>query len=333
MELKRYTASDVAASRFYQMPKFLFEGELKNLSNDARVLYAMIKDRHELSLQNKWVNNRNEVFLVFKREKMQEALGLSENTVIKAVKQLKEYGLIEEERQGLGKPNKIYLLFSASYNDFSGTSKSAGQEPGDLHIRAVTSEYQEPKDLRPNDTNKNQTDFVDTDNQSIHLRSGREWVSSDGLSDEDLREEVDLELLHFGGIPYPYNTDERRMETAIKLKTDWYDLTPQYFETVFQYDTYDLAVDCLIDMACADDIRSYKGSSVSYAKVIDKINDIIKRDNSLFSVIEEAVDDYIKKANDDEIHDKRKYMMSVLWNSFLTYRVKHESLFARTFGR
>ena len=176
------------------------------------------------------------------------------------------------------------------------------------------------------------TDISFENTPSINLLSDRGMIPNDGLNDEDLREEVDLELLRCGGIPYLYNTDERRMEIAIKLITDWYDLSPEHFETTFQSDTYILAVDCLLDMACADDIRTYKGSSVSYAKVIDKINEIVKKDKSLFTAVEEAIEDYIKRASEEEIRDKRKYMMSVIWNSFSTYRVKYESLFARTFG-
>jgi hypothetical protein len=39
--------NDVKNNRFYQMPKFLFEGEFKDkLNNDARVLYSLLRDRH-----------------------------------------------------------------------------------------------------------------------------------------------------------------------------------------------------------------------------------------------------------------------------------------------
>jgi transcription initiation factor IIE alpha subunit len=76
---KRYKNSDIAIARFYQMPKFLFEGELANLSNDARVLYSLLKDRHE-----------------FTRDNMCSLLDFSQPTVRKAFKQLKEANLIEE---------------------------------------------------------------------------------------------------------------------------------------------------------------------------------------------------------------------------------------------
>ena len=106
----RYTVEKVLNSSFYQMPKFLFDGEFAKLSNDARVLYMLLKDRHELSVKHEWYNDRQEVYLIMRREEMGEMLNLSPLTVRKILKELKDLGLIEEERQGLNKPNLIYLL-------------------------------------------------------------------------------------------------------------------------------------------------------------------------------------------------------------------------------
>lgn len=64
----RYTVNDVKNNRFFQMPKFLFEGDFKDkLNNDSRVLYSLLRDRHELSLLNNWVNENNEVFFIYSR--------------------------------------------------------------------------------------------------------------------------------------------------------------------------------------------------------------------------------------------------------------------------
>lgn len=106
----RYTRDDVTKNVFYQMPKFLLTGEFKNLNNDARVLYSVLKDRHELSLKNEWTNEKGEVYIIFSRVEMCEMLGLTEKTVRKAMNALKEYNLVEEEHIGFGKLNKIYLL-------------------------------------------------------------------------------------------------------------------------------------------------------------------------------------------------------------------------------
>ena len=141
--MKRYTVDEVQNNQFYQMPKFLFNDEFKKLSNDARVLYSLLRDRHQLSIKNNWVNDNNEVYLIYTRTEMEKMLGLSDKTVLKAVKQLTEHGLIEEVRQGINKPNLIYL--SHQTIDTSGVVKSP---------------IQDSENLRCNNTDNNNTDIL-----------------------------------------------------------------------------------------------------------------------------------------------------------------------------
>ncbi len=98
MKLSRYTVAAAQQASFYQLPKFLFaEPYLSGLSNDGKILYALLRDRHSLSLKNGWVNNNNEIFILYSRQDMCEMIGRSLPTVRKVMKELIEYGLIEEE--------------------------------------------------------------------------------------------------------------------------------------------------------------------------------------------------------------------------------------------
>ncbi len=202
----RYTATDIARGRFYQMPKFLFDGELKKgLSNDAKVLYSLLKDRHELSLQNNWVNENNEVYLVFTRENMADMLGCSQPTLRKSLKQLIDSGLMEEERMGLNRANRIYLTAVTLENrgvkeSFSPESKILSLQSED-NLQSRGKEYfsQECKEFSPNDTNTNHTDFSDTDSNRIYpseekkdgydvieLHKGYEKIIKDNIAYEHL---------------------------------------------------------------------------------------------------------------------------------------------------
>jgi len=106
----RCTRQHIVTNTFFQMPKFLLYDEFAKLSNDARVLYSIMRNRHELSVKNGWHDENGDVFIYFKREDMQSMLRLSANTVTKVVKELKAFALMEETKQGINKPNKIYLL-------------------------------------------------------------------------------------------------------------------------------------------------------------------------------------------------------------------------------
>jgi hypothetical protein len=140
----RYKIDEIHKNTFYQLPKFIFEGEFENLSNDARVLYSILRDRHELSIKNNWVNGGGEVYLMFSREEMCDILKLSKKTVIKAIGDLKNYNLVDEEQQGLGKLNKIYLLTPASLDSMkscksytSGSVKFTTQEVENLNPTVI----------------------------------------------------------------------------------------------------------------------------------------------------------------------------------------------------
>jgi len=152
---------------------------------------------------------------------------------------------------------------------------------------------------------------------------------TDGLTEEELKDIVYAEIALNNGIPYRYKSDECKMRASIRSLTNWYGLTDKHFTTKFEKVVFDLLVDCLSEMACADEIKTYKGSRVSYVKVIDKINECVKADRDLSHFAEETVDDYMQAASERKINDKQKYMKSVIWNALCTYKVKFESFFVR----
>ena len=160
----RYTVEKVLSSSFYQMPKFLFEGDCKGLSNDARILYTLLKDRHELSVKNQWYNDKKEVYLIMKREEMESMLNLTPFTVRKVLKELKDLNLVEEERKGLNKPNIIYLLECKNFT--LQTVKKSRSE-----TKIVDS--QENKEITPNHTNHNKTEQNKTDSNNESIDSFR----------------------------------------------------------------------------------------------------------------------------------------------------------------
>ncbi len=175
---KRYTLTDVTSNQFYQMPKFLFEGELKNnLSNDAKVLYSLLKDRHELSVKNNWVNENNEVYLIYTRDDLCDMLGCSPPTLRKTIDQLKKNNLMDEQRQGLNKPNYIFLNYYDQQTQLTQGAKEFYTPDSknftlqiEKNLPSVPKEFctQECKDFTPNKTNRTQTDFSDTEYQSIY---------------------------------------------------------------------------------------------------------------------------------------------------------------------
>jgi len=85
----RYTRQAIVTSAFLQMPRFLYTGEFagNRISNNARNLYTLLLDRHKISIKNNWHDESGEVYIYFKREEMEQQLGISEHTVSKVMQE------------------------------------------------------------------------------------------------------------------------------------------------------------------------------------------------------------------------------------------------------
>lgn len=95
---------------FMQFPKWLMSDEhFSKLSNDAKVLYTLLKDRHRLSIKNHWIDSQGNVFLICKRTTMEKMLHKSNKTTLKIFQELLDCGLVSEKQNGQNKPNYIYL--------------------------------------------------------------------------------------------------------------------------------------------------------------------------------------------------------------------------------
>ena len=106
----RFKVTDIDNEYFYQIPKSLLtQKNYRGLSSDAKIIYSVLKDRMSLSRKNKWKDDNGDIYLLFKQEKIAEILGISRSTISRAIKQLEQYKLIDVTRQGLNRPNKIYI--------------------------------------------------------------------------------------------------------------------------------------------------------------------------------------------------------------------------------
>lgn len=96
---------------FYRIPKILFsQDKFWNVSTDAKLLYGILLDRMNLSARNGWLDEAGRVYIIFTIEEIKESLGCAEKKAVKLLDELeKKAELIERKRQGLGKPNLIYV--------------------------------------------------------------------------------------------------------------------------------------------------------------------------------------------------------------------------------
>ena len=181
-EINYYKQNEILENNYYQIPQELFVNQLykEKLNSDSKILYAFLLDRLSLSQKNHWIDKENKVYLIFTREEVQEKLCLSDKTVTKAFKQLTEVKLIEEKRQGLGKPNLIYVGKIQHENqedekiDKSETEKMPLNTCKISDFRKVKNTILEEENLREINPNNIKPNIINTD--SINPKSDDELL-------------------------------------------------------------------------------------------------------------------------------------------------------------
>lgn len=127
MQYEYFYGAQAEQFSFYRIPKALFtEPNFRELSTDAKVLYGILLDRMSLSLKNQWLDAQNKVYIIFTVEEIMDALNCANQKATRLMVELeKQAGLIERKRQGLGRPNLIYV------KNFAVTTNSKSCEKSD----------------------------------------------------------------------------------------------------------------------------------------------------------------------------------------------------------
>ena len=275
MELRRIKASEVQEQRFYQLPKFLVHDErFKGLSSDAKLLYAILRDRHELSLKNNWVDDDGYVFIIYTRADMMNALGLSDKPITKAIKDLKKYGLIDEKRQGLNKPNLIYVL-TVDYD--SQWNRKISES------RIVKSPNQESLNLRLNDTNINKTNNSDTKTTTTHEPQEQEEQKSVSSSNKQTIESTTKLKLTSYQTKTVASWDTEKLYRAIEIfnKQDG-----QFFNLLLK----------IYNEGAIDNISNSVGTGArQVSSKVEQYNQMDSRDDWDFDEIEKLEREYINR--------------------------------------
>jgi DnaD/phage-associated family protein len=252
--MEKYTMADRTTTRFYQLPKELFENPIyREVSVEAKVLYTMLKDRMLLSEKNKgeWEDENGNLYCYFSNESAQKYLNRSEPYIIKLKRELHQAGLILEVRQGVNKPNRIYPLKPKTAK--SGTKNCLVQELNDIKSGTKNCLVQELNDIKGNDTEYNDTEYNDTEetnNWSTVGGGNTLYSKAEKISQEPTATANELEIFNdllfenFGSYPSPLQIDDMKymleehslevIKLAIKECVDYAKPNMSYMRTVLR---------------------------------------------------------------------------------------------------
>ena len=199
---------------FYRVPKMLFaEEKFWNVSTDAKMLYGILLDRMNLSAENGWLDEEGRVYIIFTIGEIKSSLGCAEKKAVKLLDELeKKCGLIERKRQGLGKPNLIYVknfVSDAVERQFLNCQKD--------NSGLVNITNPDLSKAQCNNTDINNTEFNNTDPFFSSDFSEREY---DGIGEFNRYYEYFYEELEIENLKHDFQFDEEILDMILRLIVD-----------------------------------------------------------------------------------------------------------------
>ena len=193
---------------FYRIPKRLFtDSTFADLSSAAKVLYGLMLDRMSLSVSNEWKDDQDRVFIYFTLTEIQELMNCGHNKAVRLLAELdsiKGIGLIERVKQGMGRPNRIYVmnfLVSEEIKDFP-KEEVMTSEKGKSRVPEKGSQDFPKKELINTDLNKTEDNETENEsNQSIYPSKNSRAIEKEKEMDrwmeyrEIFKKNIDCEIL------------------------------------------------------------------------------------------------------------------------------------------
>jgi predicted transcriptional regulator len=96
---------------FYYFPMmFIYDEVFKNFLPETKMIYGLLLSRLKLSQKNGWFDDQNRPYVIYAQAEMAEKLSCSESTIVRAMKQLRDAGLVRSEKRGHGKTSILYVM-------------------------------------------------------------------------------------------------------------------------------------------------------------------------------------------------------------------------------
>lgn len=272
-----------------------------------------------------------------KKEKILFHLGIAEKTYYKFYKLLTELNYItavQRHIDGRLQVNDYYLNDTPNAANakkktvFSCSTQDSKKQDTELKIQDGKKQDTEKQDTQIQDSKKQDTNKNNSNknnvlyNHSLNQQPAQpEQIEGARDVKRDISYEVETELLKQKKLPYYFKSDPEKMIAAIHFMVEWDTFFPNGYKDGFEQRIYNLFVEALIEMCCADKPMALKGSITTYAKVIDKINQLAKFEDYYVDISEfadPARENYKRAALDQDIRNPMQYMKACIWDAMQT---------------
>lgn len=108
--MSRLNVGRVYNEFFFQFPKaFITDDKYKDLSDGAKIIYMLLKDRASVAILKNQYNEHGDIYFTFSNKELSQLSNYSERKVTSAKKELMDRGLLEQVQLGGNQKPILYL--------------------------------------------------------------------------------------------------------------------------------------------------------------------------------------------------------------------------------
>jgi len=281
----------------------------KPLSSDSKILYSLLLNRTSLSKKNDWRDEQGRIYIIYTIDEIMDDLTCCKKKAIKSMKELNEIGLVKITRQGLNRPNLIYVMNFATELKYQPKDKKDPKNADEIRkckkdtSGSIQNALPEVDNIHPSNIDNNNIDFIkiDTKSMSSHAngKSEKNDDDNDSISNHEKTKEQIQENIEYDN--YVLNNRKDDVELVNEL------------------------VNCMLDVICT------KGKTVRINGEEKSRPYVISQYMSLTSMdIDHIVSRY--KEQRHKIQHLHSYLKTMLYtarqevNHFYTNQVKSDNL-------
>ena len=218
---------------FFRLPKIIVRDEkFKKISSDAKILYGIMLDRMSLSRENHWVDDQNRVYIIFTLNEVMKEFECCKRKAVSLMAELDSksgIGLIEKKKQGLGRPDLIYLknfIVPMDYSKLTTSEETVEESVGKvLHLKSGKEMHlQDGKEMHLQDSKEmhlqDSKEMHPQDGKDVHLQEGKETHLQEGKNmhfqsgkEMRLQDSKDVHLQSGMGVQ-PNNTNNNNTDST-----------------------------------------------------------------------------------------------------------------------
>ena len=291
---------------FYRIPKLLVKDrKFAKISMEAKFLYGILLDRMNLSAKNGWFDEKGRVYIIFPINEIMEEFDCGKQKAARLLEELETKGdLIERVRQGLGKPNLIYVknFFTpeSNFKNFENqTSEGLKIEPAEV-----------PKS-NPNNINQNNTENSNTNLSFPSVENENEPESEASLQSEysyDSNSETE-----------PVYEENRKHSEYRSYFWDWLEFDQLIEKYDMQEDLLYEILEIMVDVVCCKRKTIRVSGDDKPIEVVRSQFMKITREHIEFIM-------HCMKENTSKIKNMKQYLLATIYNAPLTMGNYYSSL-------